>query len=567
MSFLFRLIPFLLLALSYASAARADVHQPDGKLIPVTLNGQTMCEVAQTGWGSAQACLDKNEVAQGGRAGAISAVHDASIDQETFDPKCNLSFKVVQRGGGYLSVFGWYPAKPGNVPPPLGDLHVLLGCNDPVGTVRVLNVPPGTGQVGFFMANSAYACVATNAAGTLAAEPINTFYTERRFNNRDRQGNPIGGVMPNVIRVLTWQSVADPGSFYFGWEDTAFGADDDFEDLLTQVGGIECTQGGAACDTGLKGMCAQGTMQCRAGGLECVPVQQPAEEKCNAIDDNCDGVIDEGNNLCPAGFVCFRGNCVENCGRGEFVCASGTACEADAGVCVDLRCQGVSCPAGQLCRGGMCEGECLNVKCPYGQACRHGGCVDVCSGLKCDDGFTCTVVYPNGADKDPLGVCTSCSCKGCGMGFSCVSDRCVPADCASVTCPAGQHCQTGSCVDSCAGAVCPPAQKCSAGQCISDGTSGMDAGSKPDSGPPGIMVTVGTTATGSTATATGTGTSGATGSGAGGAAGGRPTREANDSSCGCRVLGNGASSREASVALLALGLCFWGRRRIVPKTP
>src|SRR5579859_2829884 len=77
----------------------AYVKQPDGKLIPVTLNGQTMCDAVN--WGSVQACLDKNEIALGGRAGAISAVHDASIDQETFDPKCQLSFKVVQRGGGY----------------------------------------------------------------------------------------------------------------------------------------------------------------------------------------------------------------------------------------------------------------------------------------------------------------------------------------------------------------------------------------------------------------------------------------------------------------------------------
>src|SRR5690242_16612256 len=222
MSFPFRLIPFFLFVLLTANASRADVHQPDGKLIPVTLNGQTMCEVAQTGWGSLQACLDKNEVAEGGRTGAISAVHDASIDQETFDPKCNLSFKVVQRGGGYLSVFGWYPAKGGNVPPPLSDLHVFLGCNDPVGTVKTLSVPAGIDKIGFFMSNNAYNCVATNPDGTLSAEPINSFYTERRFNNKDRQGNPIGGVQPNVVRVLTWQSVADPGSFYFGWEDTAF---------------------------------------------------------------------------------------------------------------------------------------------------------------------------------------------------------------------------------------------------------------------------------------------------------------------------------------------------------
>src|SRR5262245_16297022 len=110
-----------------AAPALAQIRQPDGKVLPVTLNGQTQCDAMQ--WGSVQACLDKNEIARGGRAGAINAIRNASIDQETFDPKCQLSFKVVQRGGGYLSVFGWYPAKGGNVPPPLSDLHVFLGCD------------------------------------------------------------------------------------------------------------------------------------------------------------------------------------------------------------------------------------------------------------------------------------------------------------------------------------------------------------------------------------------------------------------------------------------------------
>ncbi len=557
-------LPVALLLLSTGDA-RADIKQPDGKLIPVTLNGQTMCDAIQ--WGSVQACLDKNEIALGGRAGAINAVHDASIDQETFDPQCRLSFKVVQRGGGYLSVFGWYPAKGGNVPPPLADLHVLLGCNDPVGTVKVLTVPPGVGQVGFFMANSAFSCVATNPDGTLAAEPLYSFYTERRFNNKDRMGNPIGGVQQGVIRVLTWQSVADPGSFYFGWEDTAFSADDDFEDLLTQVGGIECTQGGGACDTGLLGMCAQGTMQCRAGGLDCVPVQQPIAEKCNAIDDNCNGMIDEGNDLCPAGFVCFRGNCVENCQRGEFICAAGNVCEPTAGVCIDARCQGVTCPAGQLCRGGPCVGECVDVKCPYAQACRHGGCVDVCSGLTCDAGFTCTVVYPNGTDKDPIGVCTSCSCKGCGTGFTCVSDRCVPSACANVTCPAGRHCQAGACVDSCAGAMCPAGQKCSAGQCVSDGSAPPDAGTRPDSGPPRIGETVGGTSVATTSTTGGTTTGGTAGAG-GGKAG---ERTAADSHCGCRAPGR-RTSHGAWVAFALATLAGLRRRptwrpALVRKTP
>src|SRR5262249_38377971 len=144
-----RLIPVVAAVVLLSAGPARAVMQPDGKVIPVE-NGQ-MCG-DYPAWGNVQACLDNNEVALGGRAGAITALRDASVVQEVFAPQCRLSFKVAQRGAGYLSVFGWSPAKPGNVPPALRDLHVLLGCNDPVGTVRVLNVPPGTGNVGFFMA-------------------------------------------------------------------------------------------------------------------------------------------------------------------------------------------------------------------------------------------------------------------------------------------------------------------------------------------------------------------------------------------------------------------------------
>src|SRR5262249_18266391 len=129
MSLAFRLVGAFVavVGLTFSSPALADVMQPDGTLIPFILSPTGGCD---TGW-NVGACLDRGEMQIGGMAGTISAIHDARIDKETFDPKCQLTFTTISKGGsGYLSSFGWYPVKPGNVPPPLTDLHVFLTCTE-----------------------------------------------------------------------------------------------------------------------------------------------------------------------------------------------------------------------------------------------------------------------------------------------------------------------------------------------------------------------------------------------------------------------------------------------------
>ena len=55
--------------------------------------------------------------------------------------------------------------------------------------------------------------------------------------------------------------------------------------------------GGAACNTGLLGVCAAGTLQCQGGVLVCVPNNSPSTEICgDGLDNDCDGLVDEG---CP----------------------------------------------------------------------------------------------------------------------------------------------------------------------------------------------------------------------------------------------------------------------------
>ncbi|MCA9608106.1 MAG: SUMF1/EgtB/PvdO family nonheme iron enzyme, partial [Myxococcales bacterium] len=85
--------------------------------------------------------------------------------------------------------------------------------------------------------------------------------------------------------------------------------------------------GGAACGSDV-GECTAGVEACIGGAIQCMGSVGPSTEICNGLDDNCDGRTDEGflgsdiNNCGMCGRVCSFANAVPTCASGT--CVMGT---------------------------------------------------------------------------------------------------------------------------------------------------------------------------------------------------------------------------------------------------
>lgn len=537
------------LVLSLAAHASAQLTQPNGTVIPTNNNLLNFLN---------------------GQGETINPLTDAAITPETFTPKCQLTFTVIGRGAGYRNSFGWYNVT--GTKPTTAELFEFVGCGDVVGVTRTLDLRNDVrylgGEIGFFQATpenrdgccSGLFCNTSNcgpncaAIGNFDATVGYVFYSEARYN-------PDSGSSP-TIHLLTMDSRAFTNAFYFGWEDKYSGNDNDFEDLLMRVEGVQCSGGGAACETGIPGVCADGVMQCRNGVLTCVNTRVPSAETCNALDDDCDGASDEGDGLCEVGKVCDRGMCIGDCGLDNF-CPDGLMC-ADTGRCIDPLCATVMCDAGLVCLGGNCVAPCDGVVCPFGQICRSGVCVEKCLG-GCEAGQACDD-----------GICISCDCDRCSGSRLCAVDvrQCIEPACGNLLCDNGTHCEVDSCIPDCQGVVCPRGFMCELGQCVAvvtGGTGGSGAigglgGSGGISGSGGVSGSGGSSgsagfsgAGGASGMAAGSGgMSGISGGGAATSGAGGSTATAQPG-CGCTTVGHG-TTRALTLGWLVMGIALFASR-------
>jgi hypothetical protein len=460
----------------------------------------------------------------------------AAITPETFHPTCALTYTVMSRGTArFENAFGWYNAS-SKAPDP-SDLHVMLDCHSAPGASVVLDLTKEPawkgGDVGFFLVTpEAHGAAGTCAGGNCCASVADyqagagyVYYSQREFNPDGQGSNPF-------IHLLVFSSTITTQKYYFGWEDTYQTTSSDFTDLVTSVSGVECSGAGLQCSTGKLGVCALGVTVCggNASQVTCQQVEQPSPEKCNGVDDDCNGQVDDGATCPKAGDVCDNGTCVPHCGSVEFPCTGGAACDDKSGLCVDPKCVGVSCPSGQICQAGQCGTPCSGVMCPHGQTCLGNACVDLCGGIMCTAGQVCSA-------GGCVPACGQCGGLTCAAPMSCdgKSGRCADASCPT-GCKAGTHCSSGSCVDDCAGAHCPVGQTCQGGQCIPPGVS-KDGGIANPGGPDA-----------------GLGDDGSNGS-----AGDTSSFQQAPRGCACRATGGGAGGVPLGVGI-ALGLGLFRRR-------
>lgn len=104
--------------------------------------------------------------------------------------------------------------------------------------------------------------------------------------------------------------------------------------------------GGMACVTGLPGQCSAGTGACIGSSVMCVQNQGPSAEVCDGADNNCDSTIDEGNP--GSGANCLtgeRGECrfgFTQCIQGALTCPQIIFPEPEVCDGLDNNCNGLA---------------------------------------------------------------------------------------------------------------------------------------------------------------------------------------------------------------------------------
>ena len=109
---------------------------------------------------------------------------------------------------------------------------------------------------------------------------------------------------------------------------------------------------------GQLGECAKGTMLCGANGLECKQTVQPIAETCDGKDNNCNGVVDDGNP--EGGAPCTVAGQSGLCASGQIQCFQGK-----------LECKQVNFPQSETCDGkdNNCNGVVDDQVPEVGQSC------------------------------------------------------------------------------------------------------------------------------------------------------------------------------------------------------
>jgi len=168
-------------------------------------------------------------------------------------------------------------------------------------------------------------------------------------------------------------TAATPGQVLPAAMETCNNQDDDCDGQVDEGN----PGGGAACMTGLQGVCAAGTMRCTGGMVQCVQNVMSSAEVCDGLDNDCDGTPDDGvTRICFAGGAgTFTGTCPgTNCAPRGLCRGVMQACAGGAFPACDMTTPGQTLPVAEVCDNmdNDCNGQNDNGNPGGGGACMTG---------------------------------------------------------------------------------------------------------------------------------------------------------------------------------------------------
>ena len=176
------------------------------------------------------------------------------------------------------------------------------------------------------------------------------------------------------------------------------GLDDDCDDS-TADGSGEATLGNG-CDGTDGDLCAEGTLACVGGAMECSDISSGNMELCNGLDDDCDDSTADGSGEAALGNAC-DGPDGDLCAEGTLACVGGA-----------MECSDTSSGNMELCNGLDDDCDIATADAPArrrhgngcdgtdGDLCAEGTLACVGGAMECSDTSSGTMELCNGLDDD-----------------------------------------------------------------------------------------------------------------------------------------------------------------------